>query len=460
MRRRLLAFLLGIVLLTCALTGCSAIGLDVETQLMPPAGSGEHEAIRTALEDYIVTNTKNGESADYTLKYPSDGQYLSAFIMMDQVQPHTLLGATAAPKTADTTKSVLAFYRRNDENALVHINLLQSDSEGNWTSVADVEGKGESVNQVEFGDLNNDGTPELLIGWSLYNTRDSRLTIYDISENLTMRTFTDTYTKLVVADITADGADDLLLLSILDVFNVVSAQMFSFQTDNVIVSGDTALDSGIVAFGDHITARLANGGHGVFLDCYKEQNAMITELICWQDRELQSPLCDQSTLLNNKTAREIPLASRDIDGDGVVEWPVTVRMPGFEETEPSKTLWYTEWRSCDMGTDIVHIEFPALLPANDGYMLRLREEWQGLPASYNAETHILTLYRSEDGGDDWLFRIGTFAIENREKLPEGYVLFEEHGNRCYAVCIAEGEDAVSLEEVRYLFDILEQEGLS
>lgn len=443
------------------LTGCSAIGLDVETQLMPPESSGEHEAIRTALDDYIISHTQSGQSDDYTLKYPSGGRYLSAFIMLDHVEEHTVLGAgSTAPVSTDgesEVRSALAFYRRNDENALVHINLLQSDEEGNWTSVADVEGKGESVNQVEFGDLNNDGVPELLIGWSLYNTRDSRLAIYNIDENLAMRSFSSTYTDLVVADITADGGDDLLLLSITGSYDLVSAQMFSFRTDNVVLSGHTVLDSNIVSFGDHITAALSEDVNGVFLDCYKEQDAMITELICWQDKKLVAPLCDQTTQLNTVTAREISLSSRDIDGDGAVEWPITTRMPGFEETAPANTLWYTEWRSYDVNTDSVRTDFSGLMPAEDGYMLRLREEWKALPAAYSAATRTLTLYRDSDSGE-WLFRIAVFDIAEKDALPDGYVLFEERENVCYAVRMADGVTAVSMEEIRYLFYLPAEEG--
>ncbi len=440
------------------LSGCSAIGLDVETQLTPPNSSEEQQAIRTALDEYISTHTKSGESADYTLKYPSGGQYLSAFILLDQVQKHPIL--TATPQAVQTESSVgkeaLAFYRRNDETALVHINLLRCGEDGTWISVADVEGLGESVNQVEFADLNNDGIPELLIGWSLYNSRDSRLSVYNIDENLAMRSFSGAYTELVVADITADGADDLLLLSITEGVDLVSAQLFSFRANNEIVSGTVMLDSDIVSFGNHIAVSLSDDYNGVFIDCYKEQDAMITELLCWKDDKLTAPLCDQSTLLNTQTARETPIASCDIDGDGMVEWPVTTRMPGFEETSLSNTLWYTEWRSYSVTADEIHTEFAGLIPAEDGYMLRLREEWNALPAAYSMATRTLTLYQ-EAGSDKWLFRIATLPIEQKEDLPDGYVLLEELPRVCYAVTIAEDTDVTSLEELRYLLTVLEED---
>ncbi len=455
--KRSLLWITVCALLCMLLSGCSAIGLDVETQLIPPQSSGEQEGIRAALDEYISTHTQVGESEEYTLKYPSGGQYLSAFIMLDQVKEHTVLTAepSAAPTESSEPRQVLAFYRRNNENALLHINLLQCDTSGVWSSVADVEGKGESVNQVEFADLNNDGKPELLIGWSLYNTQDSRLSIYNIDENLVARNFSSTYTDLVVADVTADGGDDLLLLSISHGFESVTAQLFSFKSNNEIVSGMVMLDSSIVEFGSHITAPVYEDGNGVFLDCYKEQDAMITELIAWTDGQLKAPLCDQATMLNSETAREKPITCRDIDGDGMVEWPVTTRMPGFEEALPQNTLWYTEWCHYNAAEDAAEMEFAALIPAEDGYMLRLREEWNALPAAYSAATRTLTVYRNTDSGE-WLFRIVTLPIEDKANLPNGYVLLDENDDACYAVRIADDVTTVSMEEIQYLFNLLEE----
>ncbi len=442
---------LGVVctLLISMLCGCSAIGLGVETQLIPPESSGEHKAIRNALDEYISTNTASGESDEYTLKYPSGGRYLSAFIMLDQIQSHTLLGEDAASDTFSMKDMAVAFYRRNDDEAPVHINLLQRSEDGTWLSVADMAGKGQSVNQVEFADLNNDAIPELLIGWQLYNTRDLRLSIYDIDKELAEREFSRAYTDLVVADVTADGADDLLLFSVSASSKSSAVEMFSFQTDNIITHGQTKLDDNIVRFGDHIATSLTAGINGVFVDCYKENDAMITELICWKDGKLSAPFCDEETNINFVTAREMPMASRDIVGDGVVEWPVTTRMAGFEETPVEKTLWYTEWQSYDVHTDTIQTKFSSLIPPqDDGYMLRLREV---LPAAYNSATRTLTLYRDADGGE-WLFRIGVFLPEEKDALPEGFVLLEETESLCYAVRVSETA-TISIEEIHYMINI-------
>lgn len=444
------------------LTGCSAIGLNVETQLIPPDSDGEHEAIRKALDEYISAHTKSGETSEYTLKYPYAGEYLSPFITLDQVEEHAVLSPETVGKPPIDTQegavpnTAVAFYRRNATNALVHINLLKRKEDGTWISVGDVEGKGESVNRVDFGDLNNDGTPELLIGWYLYNTRDSRLSIYDLGESLVARSFSASYTDLVVGDITGDGADDVLLLSIMTGTRLASAQLFSYRENGSVMHGHTVLDSDIVGFGKHTVAELSTDVNGVFVDCHKRQNAMITELIVWEDGKLKAPLCDQTAQLNSVTARELPIGSTDIDGDGILEWPVTTRMPGFEDSEISKTLWHTEWCYWDQTTQRIVTKFYSLIPAEDGYMLRLRDRWKDLPAAYNASTHTLTLYEDMDSGE-WLFRIAMFPINQKNRLPSGYTLLGEAEESCFAVCISEKQSNIVAEEFNYLFYYMPEE---
>ena len=66
------------LLAACTLSSCS-IG-DVETQLRAPRPTGEQQQIQQALDAYI---TRAGAAREYVLKFPQDGEYLSAFAMED-----------------------------------------------------------------------------------------------------------------------------------------------------------------------------------------------------------------------------------------------------------------------------------------------------------------------------------------------------------------------------------------
>lgn len=119
-RRWLPAVLAGLCALL--LSGCNALGLDVEDYLRPPKSTGEQEAIQQALETYIEAHAEKGGVTDYILKYPKEGSYRSAFILVDQVQPNRLGNLSASSLTenkraasntmsaAEATQAV-AFYR-------------------------------------------------------------------------------------------------------------------------------------------------------------------------------------------------------------------------------------------------------------------------------------------------------------------------------------------------------------
>jgi hypothetical protein len=70
-----------VFLMTLSLCGCTAIGIDVESQLRPPKNNGEQEMLRNALDSYVLQN----KMSKYSLKYPSEGDYLSSFILLDEV---------------------------------------------------------------------------------------------------------------------------------------------------------------------------------------------------------------------------------------------------------------------------------------------------------------------------------------------------------------------------------------
>ena len=70
-RRWLPAVLAGLCALL--LSGCNALGLDVEDYLRPPKSTGEQEAIQQALETYIEAHAEKGGVTDYILKYPKEG---------------------------------------------------------------------------------------------------------------------------------------------------------------------------------------------------------------------------------------------------------------------------------------------------------------------------------------------------------------------------------------------------
>ena len=372
-RRRLAALVLPLFL-WCA--GCSSVNTNTEALLVPPRAQGEEQDIQAALEDYIAS--AYGDSGAYKLKYPRAGEYRTAFIVEDF--------------DSDGLQEAIAFYTSEKESGTVHLNLLrQVDDE--WRSVSDLPSDSSDVEQVAITDTNGDGSKELFIGWSLYNSRDSQLSIYELEAEDLVERYSTMYSYMLVGDFTGSGRNDVLLLRTNGADYQTTARLISSQNGAMVERGSVPLDGYIQQFGNATISRLTDTVTGVYIDCQKESGTLITELIYWDGEQLVAPFYTAADNATTLTARESGIPSMDVDGDGRVEWPQSSRLPGAETAAASEvTMWLTRWYTYRYETQSVESKFYSLVNLNDGYYLLLDDAWIGqFTASYDAIDRSLSV---------------------------------------------------------------------
>ncbi len=430
------------------LSGCNMIGLDVENQLIPPQNDKEQNAMQTALYAYL-------ESHNFTLTYPNEGNYQTPFIVLNQLKDNAVISPeiqteSVTPDSLSLGNWGIVFYRWNTDNAKTRIHLLRKNDKGTWETLADIAGFSEEVAEVNFSDLNGDGFPELLVGWNLYNSNDKRLAVYRIDRQLTEIPFNNAYTALLTGELTDDKAQDLLLLTIGSGEAQVEAQLFSCVDNQLVFRGQTLLDSGIKTFGSFHIASLSPSVNGAFIDCRKDADTIITELIYWDNSSLESPFSDPSTNLNSITAREVDIECQDIDGDGVVEWPVSKRLEGQEKAPRREVLLETDWFSYDFRSRKAVRDFSSVVNLIDSYMLRLRDEWvdQEIAISYDGQKHIMSFELKDKQSSCFLEILATHS-DTKIVLPEGFTYFDGLDTWRYATRL--NTDIITTEELQYLF---------
>lgn len=430
MRRvRVLAALLAIAL---CLGGCS---LDVESFLQPPKAQGEQQAIQQALETSIRDSGKT--TVRYTLQYPAEGSYTSAFILCDETGT-PLADGVGSPAMA------VAFYSLSGADE-THVNLLQRTA-GEWVSVGDVTGFGSRVLQAQFADLDGDNRLELITGWDTYNSREHRLVLCSLDGGLTVLSKERLYASLFVGDVTASGQEDLLLLRTA-ADNRVTATLTRLE-NGVLSDVDTApLDGYIQQFDALSLCRLSRGVTGLFADGVKSNGTTVTELVLYEYGKLRTPFYNPATNTTDGTARQSGLASRDVNGDGLTEIPRSQRLPGYsDEKDLPDYAYLTTWRSWDYATGTWSDQLYTVVNRQDGYQVTLDEtRRQGITTVYTAESRTLSLCR-ETANEVWLqLRVGS-------ALPAegGYVwLYEPTEER--AGCMARFDSALlSSDAVRYM----------
>lgn len=379
----------GLLLLLTVVLLCTGCSLDVENYLQPPRVGGQQRAVQAALETYL--RDVGGNNVRYTLEYPVEGAHTAAFILCD---------AQGYPvRDTATAYTALAFYSLSTDPDVTRMNRLQF-SGGEWVSVADTVGEGASVRQVAFGDLDGDGTAEIVTGWTTYSTGSYRLAVYSHDGGLTPLSRDRVYTSMYVGDITAAGYDSLLLLTV-GSGDRVTATLETLSAGQLTTVDTALLDGGIRQFGGMTLCRLAEGVHGLFVDGFKAEDVTVTELICYDNTGLHTPFYDTATNATPATTRMGRTAARDVDGDGVVEIPYNTVLAGHTLSDVGGAL--TLWRGWDYATRTWQDRLHTVLNETDGYMVVPGEERRAhLNTAYDPETRTLSLTDTRTG-QDWLW---------------------------------------------------------
>lgn len=388
-KRALLALLCALLLV---LTGCS---LDVESYLRPPAVGGRQQAAREALETYL--RDAHGV-ARYTVRFPVEGEHTAAFIFCDE---------RGFPVTeAQTPSLAVAFYALTSAPDTTRMNLLRREAD-QWVSVADTAGNGLDIRQVAFGDLNGDGTAELVAGWTTFSDRTHRLTVYAPADGLALLAEGPLYASLYVGDLTADETDDLVLFA-LSAEERVTATLYSLSARGLAAADSVSLDGGITAFGQMTLCRLTPGVHGLFVEGHLLGNSAVTELIYYDESGLCAPFYDPAANATPDTTRSGRLAARDVDGDAMVEIPDHLLLAGHTESDVGGIV--TRWRRWDYLTKKWQVQSYTLVNRADGYMVTL-DDWRSLHTAYDPDTRTLML-GEQATGQGWLWlSVGNTAPE-------------------------------------------------
>lgn len=361
-----------ILLLAVLLTGCHPVDIRVQTQLVPPGLSGDRAEIQTAFESYLYVQRESLVDT-YRLEYPASGDYRSAFILKDI--------------DGDRAQEALVFYRRYADSNEIHMNIL-CDGKNGWHSVADFVCSSTSVQEVRFADLFGDGGVQILVGWSVGSTRESRLQIFRWQQDAVSLCYSGLYSFLVPIPLSSENKDDLLLIH-LQADSTATATLLSTVGNGMVAVANTPLDGTVLRYTSaQVNMRQAGGRVGVFLDAEKV-NGTLTELLVWDGESLTAPLYDPLAGGTVASWRASSLSAADINGNGTTDWPTTI-----ENADP---LLY-RWQTWNFEKQEIASLCLGLVPPDDGYTWVIPSGWgASIRTRYDAKTHSLTVFR---GGEE------------------------------------------------------------
>lgn len=350
-KKKSIAFFAIILAVAFLFNGCGAFAFNsAENLVRPPKLTGDDGELQSAFERAMIGK------GEYVLKYPSDGEYRSAFVR------HDLDG--------DGKDEALVFYSLKAEEMSVYMYMLDN-VDGIWSAVGEIPGEGNDIYSVEFCDLNGDGIDEILVGWSSLDAKiNKKLSVYCSyrnSQDLSYRLLViETYTAMYTTDLDGDGEKEILLTLINS-----TSDTYTTEARLLKMSSDSATDFQIKAVGQislyseitaitKISSSVSGGKRYLYID-EAADNTYLTELIYWDSNKnaLAAPI-DVSVLTVSAcpTSRSLPLNCADVNGDGRIEIPSTTLLSGGRiirknadnsdnkqpaETLPNENMYIINW---------------------------------------------------------------------------------------------------------------------
>lgn len=448
LKKHILACLALALSLVFLFSGCSLRFTALPNLLRPPKPIGEYSGLQESFESYVATAT----GKNFLLKTPITGDYRSSFIMYDMDN--------------DGEEEAFVFYTPNKDQSTVRVHFMDSQN-GKWNIHNDFPGIGSDVYSVSFADLDEDGISELIVGWNLFESKESKmLSVYQYSNtdhgpviNTLAR---EAFSAMLPVDIDHDGSVEIFLLTPETNGNahVAVGKLLKMENGTLAMVSKVTLDPKTL---NYVSIKQEDLGIQVPLKIYIDANVgtsgMITEIVYWdsQSQKLVAPLYNEKKGINPVTRRYEPIASRDINNDAIFEVPVQIILPdsgyassdllasdavGTVQTDlaAEQKLYLTKWvQFQEFEPQTGKVVAYSSINYSDGYMFFYPDQWvkdeenPKITIISNLQEQRWTFFARENGkiGEE-LFNIWTLPAEQWEKSPNAdYTLLKENGSVVY-----------------------------
>ncbi len=398
----IIAIVLSLVLL---LSGCSGLGIDIDKSLTPPKPSGEVYEIQKALEKYV-----NGE---LNLVYPTSGEYRSAIITKDI--------------DADGEYEVFSFYKTetDDKVTVMHINYIRKVS-GKWVSVSDLQVDCAGVESVQFVRLDKTNTLKILVNWNSYSVTEKVFSFYSTdSGELVQEMQPLEYAANTIFDYDDDGIYEILVLAKGESYGL---HMWSFMNGKPETLTECQLSRAVDYYYTPTVSRLPDGKKAIFIDGVKS-NGIITEVLYLdRNRKLTSLFPYTANHENAETFRASSVRSRDYNGDGCIDIPLTQKLPMVQNMSEEDSAYLTVWNSITNNT-LTPIGYN-IINYTDGYYFNVPENWINNIAVERRREERLRIFSRWDPltmtvGEEVL-RIQVINLKDWTNNPEKYEGYREY----------------------------------
>ena len=403
------------------LTGCS-FGSDIDGLMAPPKLSVEQEQIYKALTDATGTSI--------SLKYPTSGKYLSAFIVEDI--------------DGDGGNEAVVFYEKTGltvEENILRINILDRTN-GKWRSVCDTPAEGANIEKIIISRLGTNDKINLIIGTTLINRSEKNAAIYNYSsDGSIVKTFSKSCSFIDVTDLDGDKENEFLMLTGSSGDSPAAAEAYKLDTQGTYHQYSVSLSGSFTEFDKTKYGNFGSDGKALYIDAVSGTGYIQTDVIYMDGKGLHKVFETPEESLS--TVRPSGCSCADIDGDGTIEIPVQELSPGYEDVSVSEQMNITEWMYID-GENTLKKKYSSYYSIADGYIFLFPEKWRDRITvkrdAVNDEIVFCSYTNGQVGRELMRLYCATDSPSEEDRLANGYSLLRTKGETVFLACIPEYEE--------------------
>lgn len=413
--------LLLLPLAAAVLTGCT-FGASIDTLMSPPKLSVEQEQIYSAL----TLATGNSIS----LKYPTSGKYLSAFIVEDI--------------DGDGGNEAVVFYEKNslavEENTL-RINILDKN-DGSWSSVCDKPIDGSEIEKVMISKLGSSEKMNLIIGSSMINRSERNVNIYNYADGvLDTPAFSDSYSFFDVNDLDMDGENEFLLLKGSSTNAPATAAAYRLDSEGHYQPYYQELSGSFTEFDEPSYGLMGNGRKGLYIDVASGTGYIQSDVIYMDENGLNKVFGTSAESLATK--RPSGCATFDIDSDGIPEIPVQKASADYNDASDSELIKIIEWMYVTEDNKLKK-KYSSYYSVNEGYIFVFPENWEDSVRIERDPINDDIIFRSYKNGQTGRELLKIYCAEDQptrdDRIANGYMLLHTKGDSAYLAYIPSDPD--------------------
>ncbi len=372
------------------LTGC-AFDMSAGNLLTAPKLSDEQSEIFRALTD---------SAGNVDLRYPRTGEYLSAFVINDLDH--------------DGTPEAMVFFERHTADAVLNdtapaglrIGFLDRESSGSWRSVYEMAADGTEVESVEFSTLGSD-TPKAIITYNALNSQEKLISIVGFEDNRPVKISRLTVSRMLIARPDEDRGDMLMTFTrptqtmppLFTVYGYNDEEHFTMLYNPITLSRE-------IADYDRITAgKYDMNGTPMFcaaIDFLQAENQYATEMLYYNGKNFVTSDSfmfggNQTSYIRRQNAYTPKLNSCDINGDGLLDVPMTAVLSGYESLtypEQVNAVWWLTQKSGEISSAAYTFVAP-----DKSYIFTFPGRWEGMvTAQIIPEDNTVIFWQAEEDG--------------------------------------------------------------